>query len=162
VYRIRSAEFGVWNREPIPHSKFPTPHSGVWGCTRNCDSDGVRVSDSPLFCASGRVRDCSSGWEGESPRTCAFVAPARCFREPADEPGDLPACVTRIPTAIADSLTANNLRDLRLVACLLQTVALITRSVPSVSDAGVAQCALSVSDAESFPVGPVQPPEPQY
>jgi hypothetical protein len=36
-----------------------------------------------------------------------------------DEPGDLPVCVTRIPTAIADSLTANNLRDLRLVACLL-------------------------------------------
>ena len=39
-------------------------------------------------------------------------------REPADEPGDLPACVTGIPIAIVDSLTANNLRDLRLVACL--------------------------------------------
>lgn len=35
-----------------------------------------------------------------------------------DEPGDLPVCVTRIPTAIADSLTANNLRDQRLVARL--------------------------------------------
>jgi len=70
-------------------------------------------------------------------------------------------CVTRIPTAIADSLTANNLRDQRLVARLPRSWPVLP-CVPSVADADPAPSVPPLADVGASFVGPVQPPAPLY
>ena len=75
------------------------------------------------------------------------------LQEPPDEPGDLPACVTRTPSGTLlyccwGSLTANNLRDLRLVACLPLDAASLTDPP------------LPYRIGPSTGVARVQPPEP--
>ena len=113
--RVTSFECRVGDRFGIRTSTFASDQSGAVPATVSWT--GTRRADVRFHCF-GRVAPC--GRRSGLGRSRA-ERPSRCRRPdrrpPSDEPGDLPACVTGTPTAVAGPLTANNLRDLRLVAC---------------------------------------------
>jgi hypothetical protein len=116
---IGNSECGVAIALCTPNSTFQTPHSGVWGCPRNCESNGGCVPETVPHYPTELCRRRSARLVAVGRRTVERIP----FRAATtlelvalgfDEPGDLPVCVLRSrPRRLLSSPKTSGIRGLR-------------------------------------------------